>query len=101
MEIPGTDVKVAFLAGPGFKIEVFEAPSAAAVPGSRLDPARDIETLGNKYFGLAVSDVDRTRAELKALGVKIIGEKEGYGERSLFIHDNAGIVIELNGKEMA
>ena len=99
MEIPGINVKIAFLAGPGFNIEVFEVPSAAPIPDWRMDPARDIGTLGNKYFGLAVPDLDQAVADLKALGVEIIGEK-GDGERSLFIRDNAGIIIELNGKEI-
>ncbi len=99
MEIPGTDVKIGFLDGPGFSIEVFEVCSAAPIPDWRMDPAQDMETLGNKYFGLAVPDLDQAVADLKSLGVEIIDEK-GSGERSLFIRDNAGIIIELNEKEI-
>ena len=39
------------------------------VPDQRLDPEQDMETLGNKYFSFAVSDIAEAATKLKTMGV--------------------------------
>ncbi|MDD4924855.1 MAG: VOC family protein, partial [Dehalococcoidales bacterium] len=88
---PAGKFKVTWLKAPNFCLEIFETPGAKPVPPERLNPATDLKTPGNKYLTLGVTDINKTTAELKKLDVKIISR----GNKSLFIRDKDGILIEL------
>ena len=87
----GKRLKITWLNAPNFCLEILEISGGEPVPPDRLDPATDLRTLGNKYLTLGVTDINKTKADLKKLGVGIISRHWN----SLFIRDKDGILIEL------
>lgn len=87
--------KVAFLRKDGFRLELFELEDAAPLPEERRRPSSDLRTHGTKHLAFVVADVDQTVEELKAKGVTVVMQARINGEPMAFIHDNAGILLEL------
>jgi catechol 2,3-dioxygenase-like lactoylglutathione lyase family enzyme len=85
-----------WLGGPHFSLEIFKVAGSAPLPQESLHPDTDIETPGNKYPALSVERLDAAEAACKKLGVEIVARNSG-GPASLFIRDNAGILLELLG----
>ncbi|MDE3169319.1 MAG: VOC family protein [Acidobacteriota bacterium] len=78
------------------RIELFQVPGAAPLPGSRRNPSEDFRTEGVKHFAFRVKDVRAALAELQAKGVKIVFELHDYpGAAFAFVSDNAGNAVEL------
>lgn len=94
-EIPGQGVKVAHMQGPGFLLEVFEAPDAAPLPEGRSHPNTDFRTHGHKHFSLSVRDARRFIKELTEKGVRSAFTAEVDGTYAVFILDNSGNLIEI------
>lgn len=79
----------------GCILEIFEFPGAISITPDRKDPDSDIQTLGNKYFAIAVRDIPQAISDLKALGVEVFSNKVG----NVFIRDNAGDPIQIINTE--
>lgn len=90
----GPRFKITWLKAPNFCLEIFKVPGSAPLPPDRLNPSDDLKTLGNKYFSLGVADISKAERGLKSLSVDIITQTVN-DVRSMFIRDNAGIVIEI------
>jgi methylmalonyl-CoA/ethylmalonyl-CoA epimerase len=84
-----------FLERDGCRIELFQVEDPKPMPPERLSPREDLKTLGNKHAAFTVADYDGFRDELLARGVPLILEVGSGSKRGLFIHDNAGNVIEF------
>jgi methylmalonyl-CoA/ethylmalonyl-CoA epimerase len=92
---PGKPVfKVTWMKAPNFSLEIFEIGNSIPIPEDRLNPETDLKTKGNKYFCLGVDDIQDSREKLSLMGLEVIRETAGE-KGSLFIRDNAGILIEL------
>jgi glyoxylase I family protein len=94
-EIPTIGLRSAMMQGPGFWMEIHCMADSAPVPTERRDPQMDVQTLGNKYFALAVKDAERASERLKRAGVAIVGIDTAPGISRIFISDNSGNPIEL------
>jgi catechol 2,3-dioxygenase-like lactoylglutathione lyase family enzyme len=93
--IPGLPVKIAFVQGPGFQVEIFEAEGADPLPAARRDPNTDFRTHGTKHFSIGVPDARSYVEELKANGVNIVFIAEVDNTYGAFISDNTGNLIEI------
>lgn len=98
-EIPGENVRVAHMRGPGgMLLEVFEAAGAAPLPEGRSHPNTDFRTHGHKHFSLGVKDARKFVKELEAKGVRIAFVAEVDDTYGVFILDNSGNLIEVMQK---
>ncbi len=93
--IPGLNVKVAHMQGPGFILEIFEAEGALPLPEDRRHPNRDLLTHGHKHFSLSVRDARKAAKDLETMGVEIAMVAEVDGTYGVFIRDNSGNLIEI------
>lgn len=94
-EIPGQNVKVAHMQGPGFLLEVFEVQGAAPLPQGRSHPNTDFRTHGHKHFSIGVKDARGFVQKLQAKGVQVAFVAEVDGTYGVFILDNSGNLIEI------
>lgn len=94
-EVPSIGLRSAMMQGPGFWMEIHCMAGAAPVPIERRDPRVDVQTLGNKYFALAVRDAASASERLKKAGVAIVATDTTFGIHRVFISDNSGNPIEL------
>lgn len=94
-DVPPANAKAAMLRKGDLRVEVFEARDAAALPGDRSIPVRDLMTHGNKHAAYQVRDIEESMRDLKAKGVEIaFVVREKFG-RAFFIRDCAGNLIEF------
>jgi catechol 2,3-dioxygenase-like lactoylglutathione lyase family enzyme len=84
-----------FLERDGCRIELFQVENPKPMSPERLSPREDLKTLGNKHAAFTVADYDAFRTDLLAREVPLILEVGSGSRRGLFIHDNAGNVIEF------
>jgi len=90
--IPLGTLKVCRMDVPGGGIlELFEFPGAEKISPDRVDPDTDVQTLGNKYFGVRAANIDKAAEDLKELGILSFTNNAGQ----MFIRDNAGNLIQL------
>jgi methylmalonyl-CoA/ethylmalonyl-CoA epimerase len=94
-EIEAIGLRSAFMQGPDLWVELHCLAGAAPVPPERRDPRTDLQTLGNKYFALAIKDSEQTSERLGEAGVDIIAAESAHGTHRVFISDNAGNPVEL------
>jgi catechol 2,3-dioxygenase-like lactoylglutathione lyase family enzyme len=94
-EIPAIGLRSAFLQGLDLWVELHCLEGSAPVPLARRDPRTDVQTLGNKYFALAIRDAEQTSERLKEAGVDVIATDSALGTDRVFISDNSGNPIEL------
>lgn len=87
--------KAMFLEREGLRIELFQVENPKPMPEERLNPRADLRTLGNKHPAFTVADYDAFREDLIARGIPLILEVGSGGNRGVFIHDNAGNVLEF------
>ena len=88
--------KIAFMKHGDFQIELFEVAGAAALPGDRCYPDRDIQTHGTKHIAFSVPDVPKFIDNLKQRGVDIAMDVNMMeGKAMAFIRDNAGNLLEI------
>jgi len=93
--IPGVDVRVAHMEGPGFVLEVFEPIGGNPLPEGRKLPNTDLMTHGNKHLSLTVNDAEEARKSLEDMGVPVVMTARVWGTVGVFIHDNSGNLIEI------
>jgi methylmalonyl-CoA/ethylmalonyl-CoA epimerase len=77
------------------RIELFEVPGAAPLPGDRRDMHADLHTHGHKHVAFAVENVDRIVEEMQARGADIVITRRAPWGAFLFIRDNVGNLIEF------
>jgi catechol 2,3-dioxygenase-like lactoylglutathione lyase family enzyme len=94
-EVSAIGLRSAFMQGPEFWLELHCLAGSEPVPPERRDPRTDVQTLGNKYFAVAVKDAARASERLKDAGVEIVATLTSPGIRRVFISDVAGNPIEL------
>lgn len=95
-EIPGQNVQVAHMRGPGsMLLEVFEVAGVAPLPEGRSHPNTDFRTHGHKHFSLGVKDARKFVKELEAKGVQVAFVAEVDDTYGVFILDNSGNLIEI------
>jgi methylmalonyl-CoA/ethylmalonyl-CoA epimerase len=94
-EVPVVGLRSAMMRGPGFWLEIHSMAGSKPVPTERQSPQTDVQTLGNKYFALAVRDAASASRQLADAGVGIVASETAPGVHRLFIRDNAGNPIEL------
>lgn len=92
--IPG-GTKAMFLERDGLRIELFQVADPQPMSPARLDPRKDLQTLGNKHVAFTVDDYEGFRANLVARGVEIVLEVGERFGRGLFIRDGADNVLEF------
>lgn len=80
---------------PGFWLELHCKAGSAPVPAERRDPRTDIQTLGNKYFSLAIKDSAVALELLERAGVDIVVAEPPVGADRFFVRDISGNPIEL------
>lgn len=94
-EVPAIGLRSAMMQGPGFWMEIHCKVNSTPVPTERQNPQIDVQTLGNKYFALAVRDVALASEQLKKAGVSIVATETAPGIHRVFISDNSCNPIEL------
>ncbi|MFH0916169.1 MAG: VOC family protein [bacterium] len=94
-EVPAIGLRSAMMQGPGFWMELHCMADSSPVPIERRDPHTDVQTLGNKYFALAVKDAAAAAERLKKAGVSIVATEAVPGVHRVFLSDIAGNPIEL------
>jgi methylmalonyl-CoA/ethylmalonyl-CoA epimerase len=94
-QIPGTDVKIAFVGNSVFQVEIFEVPGANPLPDGRSYPNTDFRTHGVKHFCIMVSNAREFVEQLKTKGVEVVLEPKGMPSYAAFINDIAGNIIEI------
>ena len=94
-EIPSIGLRSAIMQAPGFWLELHCKAGSAPVPAERRDPHTDVQTLGNKYFSLAIRDAAVALELLERAGVDIVTAEPALGADRLFIRDTSGNPIEL------
>jgi methylmalonyl-CoA/ethylmalonyl-CoA epimerase len=95
--VPEDDGRMAMLVGEGgFRVELFELPSAAALPDERRHPATDLRTQGVKHVAYEVDDIEAFTERLRALGADIVWDLRVHDDvKVLFLRDNTGNLVEL------
>ena len=98
--VEGLDgIRLAYLVGPAFRLELIEGGSGARSPAPR-DFGEAFQTSGYQHIGFAVEDVDETMSVLKARGVDAFYPATSYPEgaerRIAFIQDPEGNLIEFS-----
>ncbi len=97
LRFEGLGADVAFLAGPGFEIEMFAFDEGLAAEHDRSNPVADLKRGGISHFALEVRDLVSEVARLEGLGVVITVPpmRSETGDMIAFIQDLEGNVIEL------
>lgn len=90
---------VAFIGRGDLRLELFQTDGAVPMAADRERPATNLKIGGINHFAILVKELDRSVAELAALGVEIVSPPravpDGSGDRFAFIHDNERMLIEL------
>jgi methylmalonyl-CoA/ethylmalonyl-CoA epimerase len=94
-EVPSIGLQSAMMQAPGFWLELHCKAGSASVPAERRDPHRDVQTLGNKYFSLAIRNADVALGLLERAGIDIVATEYALGPGRFFIRDASGNPIEL------
>lgn len=94
--MPMVPFKGAFMRRGETRIELFELPGAAPMPGERQDPVADLRTHGTKHLALEVDNLDIAFRWLSARGVDVaLPPFEAHGLAGCYIRDGDGTLIEL------
>jgi methylmalonyl-CoA/ethylmalonyl-CoA epimerase len=94
-EVPSIGLRSAMMQAPGFWLEIHCKAGSASVPGERRNPHTDVQTLGNKYFSLAIRDAAAALDLLQKTGIDIVAKESRLGPDRFFIRDTSGNPIEL------
>jgi catechol 2,3-dioxygenase-like lactoylglutathione lyase family enzyme len=94
-EIASIGLRSAMMQAPGFWLELHCKAGSAPVPAERRDPRTDVQTLGNKYFSLAIKDAAVALELLEKAGVDIVAAEPALGADRFFVRDASGNPIEL------
>lgn len=89
--------EVAFLQGPGFRLELLQAADGVRLPELTADPPAHIRPIGNKALVFRVGDLARATRALRDLDVTIVWDQLdlGDGTVSTAIRDNDGNFINI------
>ncbi len=95
--IEGADVEIAFVAGPGHRLELiqYKGPAGRAVIQSRLCDA------GSAHIGLDVDDIEAAVGIAREHGFDLVGEiinidnGPNAGRRVAYTRDGDGITVEF------
>ncbi len=94
--VPPLGARICFIRGcGGFEIELFKYDEPKAIPGDRLAPNSDLQTIGTKHAAFEVDDMPALKAHFLAKGVDIAHEVTMDGESVMFIRDPDGVLLEL------
>lgn len=86
------DAELAWLQGPGFKLELLQAGTMLTVPELQVNSPQDPRVIGSKAISLETGDVQALLDELASKGVKIIWRDLG-GTGG--IHDSEGNLMTI------
>lgn len=96
-EFPGA--KVIFIGLGSLRLELIQTEGAAPMAAERADRQSNIRIGGINHLAIAVENVDRTVAMLRANGVDIASTPRDvpgrHGDRFAFIRDNEQMLVEL------
>lgn len=95
--IPGADVEIAFVAGPGHRIELiqYKAPMDRELLVSRLCDT------GSAHIGLDVDDIEAAIGAARYHGFELVGEiinidnGPNAGRRVAYTRDHDGVTVEF------
>ena len=93
--VPPLEARICFVERDGFQIELFAYKAPKPLPGERLYPNSDLQTVGTKHIAFAVTGMEELKTKLRANGVEFAHEATMNGESVLFIRDCNGVLIEL------
>ncbi|MGY4927955.1 VOC family protein [Streptomyces sp. 900105755] len=94
-EAIGADV--AFLEGPGFRLELLQPANGVRIPELTAEPPAHIRPIGNKALVFRVEDLDSVTRTFRDLGVTTVWEQMDLGDGSIStaIRDNDGNLINV------
>jgi len=89
--------EVAFLQGPGFRLELLQAADGLRLPELTADPPAHIRPIGNKALVFRVEDLAWATQVLRDLDVTIVWDRLDLGDGSIStaIRDNDGNFINI------
>lgn len=88
---------VAFLEGPGFRLELLQPADAIRIPELTAEPPAHVRPIGNKALVFRVEDLRSVTRTFRDLGVTIVWEQMDLGDGSIStaIRDNDGNLINV------
>ncbi|CAM5378996.1 VOC family protein [Streptomyces viridochromogenes] len=94
-EAIGADV--AFLEGPGFRLELLQPADGVRVPELMADPPDHVRAIGNKALVFRVEDLASVTQTFRELGVTTVWEQMDLGDGSIStaIRDSDGNLINV------
>ncbi|MFF3517979.1 VOC family protein [Streptomyces sp. NPDC002573] len=88
---------VAFLEGPGFRLELLQPADGVRIPELTAEPPAHIRPIGNKALVFRVEDLAGVTRTFRDLGVTTVWEQMDLGDGSIStaIRDNDGNLINV------
>ncbi|MFF4554373.1 VOC family protein [Streptomyces sp. NPDC001422] len=89
--------EVAFMEGPGFRLELLQPSDGFQLPELTADPPGHVQLIGNKALVFKVDDLSAVTETFRDLGVTIVWEMLDLGDGSVStaIRDNDGNFINV------